>query len=240
MRNIAEYFKKITFTTFSVYVLVLSSVAYAQDEEVCKQNFYFFQQNDFVLEKEHASYRNIYLLYNEYNTFFGEHFQLQSLGLLHPFGFMVGLNPRCSFSGRSAQERWGFGSYLIASIEAGNNYHRFGSYWLPYCSYTYGILDKNINVKLMWGYGDFISGSEKSSPLILSINGMLPITKRIGLLTENYQSYPFYTGVVNLTGIRYVFKKTSLSIGLGTLISSKDGYKGSFPLFTYQHVFSKS
>jgi hypothetical protein len=100
----------------------------------------------------------------------------------------------------------------------------FGGLGIAYGTATYGNTNNNITAGIGWGYFD----TKWSDKPVITISGMTRISRRFGLVTENWfvPNYSIFT-----YGVRFIGEKISVDIGL---VNSKDiakGFKLGLPFF---------
>ena len=100
----------------------------------------------------------------------------------------------------------------------------FGGLGIAYGTATYGNTNNNITAGIGWGYFD----TRWSDKPVITISGMTRISRRFGLVTENWfvPNYSIFT-----YGVRFIGEKISVDIGL---VNSKDiakGFKLGLPFF---------
>jgi hypothetical protein len=95
----------------------------------------------------------------------------------------------------------------------------FGGLGIGYGSATFGNDNSNVSLGVGWGYFD---GSWSEKPIV-TVSGMTRVSRRIGLVTENW-FVPNYA--VFSYGVRFMGEKIAVDIGL---LNSKDIIK-TFPI----------
>jgi hypothetical protein len=172
---------------------------------------YFYAPNGYGLEKGKGYYQNTWVLFNQVSYGISDNLSLGA-GLLPLFLFAgtatpVWITPKLSIP--VVKEKFNAGLGLLLAGILGEDSQVFG---IAYCVGTLGNHDRNITAGM--GYG-FYDGNFARRPL-LNLSGMLRITRKGYLLTENYY---FSSGEGNniilfSLGGRTVWTRLSLDYGL--------------------------
>jgi hypothetical protein len=170
------------------------------------------------LKKGDGYYQNVDLFLNTASygitNFFsmGGGIELYSTLSGHPIFILM---PKLGF--KVANSLWlGGGILYVNAIEALDD---FGGLGIGYGSAAFGNENNNVTLGIGWGY----AGSSWSDRPIITLSGMTRVTRRIGLVTENW-FIPDYT--IFSYGIRFMGEKIAVDIGL---LNSKDIVK-TFPI----------
>lgn len=171
---------------------------------------YFWSPNGYGLKEGEGYYQNVWVLWNQFAYGFTENFSIG--GAMVPL-FLFGGTPTpvfgtAKFSFPLKKEKINIGVGAIAGTVIGELETGFG---IVYGLSTFGSHDKNLTVGLGYGFG----GGEWASAPTVNLNGMLRLTNRWYLLSENY----FITvsqdnAVVMSMGGRWIIKKAALDFGL--------------------------
>jgi hypothetical protein len=178
--------------------------------QVLQSTRYFWSPNGYGLRKGESYYQNIWVLYNQMGTGISDNFSI-GLGLI-PLFLIAGtptpvwITPK--FSIPVVPDKFNLGIGALTGIVAGASSTGFG---ILYGLATLGSHDKNITVGL--GYG-FAAGSWTQRPL-LSLSGMLRVSKKGYLMTENYLiNFPDSKLMIVGLGGRSLIRKAGLDYGL--------------------------
>ncbi|WP_242927699.1 hypothetical protein [Pontibacter vulgaris] len=142
---------------------------------------YLFGPSAFSLRKGEAYYQNTYLVLNSFsygvtnNFTIGGGFELISTFTGNPIVF---LTPKYSFP-ITEKLRAGAGVFYANAIGTSDNFSGLG---IGYGLVTYGNTDDNATVGLGYGFVD----EEFSSQPVITISGMKRVSRKVGLVTENW------------------------------------------------------
>jgi len=136
---------------------------------------YLFAPSAFNLKEGEAYYQNVYFLMNSVNYGLSDHFSIGG-GVIIPFA--VYITPKVNFK---ISEKFYAGVGVIAGILPGSD-----AVGIAYGITTYGNDENNITVGL--GYGFYNKGFADRP--IITLNGMIRLSRKIALVTENW-SIPF-------------------------------------------------
>ncbi|WP_187260977.1 hypothetical protein [Pontibacter beigongshangensis] len=168
---------------------------------------YLFGPSAFNLKKGEAYYQNTYLLINSFNyglsdrVTIGGGFETISLFSGSPIFF---ISPKATFP-ISEKVRAGVGA-LYLNV-AGDNID-FSGLGVGYGIVSYGSTDTNGTLGVGYGYVD---GSFARKP-ILTLSGMTRISRRVGLVTENWlMPVDNYYGIVSY-GVRFMSEKITVDL----------------------------
>ena len=190
---------------------------------------YFWGPNAFSLKRGEGYYQNIGVIINQVSVGLTDNFTL-GVGLVPTF--LVGANvtpvwftPKFSFPLKKDKVSLGVGA-LVLGVLGSNLDNAFVS--ITYGMATVGHQDANFSIGLGYGY----AGGEWANAPTVSASGMLRISKRTYLMTENY-----FVGnsteniVLSIIGGRTVWENISLDYGLLVPISEiLDGEQGTIGL----------
>lgn len=173
------------------------------------------------MEKNTGYYQNTWIFFNSFNYSFTNNLSISAgfeiFSLLAkgdgPFAFYIA--PKASF--KVAENFYAGGSILYANTI--KTVDEFGGLGTFNAFATYGNNNNNITGSLGWGWAD---GNFSSNPLI-TISGMVRVSKRIALVSENWLvpdagsnggSYGIFS-----YGIRFLGEKTSIDLAF---LNNKD------------------
>jgi hypothetical protein len=171
---------------------------------------YFFAQNGYGVKKGEGYYSNVWIFFNEFTYGVSDHFSI-SAGIIPMFLFGVAtpvwINPKLSIPVVKDKFNLGIGAYAGTVIGEDNTGFAF-----LYGNSTFGSRDKNVTLGLGWGY----AGGEMSKTPLVTLAGMLRISQRWYLLTENqFLSLPDADGLTILSaGARYAARRVGIDFGL--------------------------
>lgn len=140
---------------------------------------YFYGPSAIGLKKGEGYYQNTYLVLNSFNVGITDNISIGGgLELISTFAGrdpLFFITPKVSFN--VSEKFHAGGGVLYARIPEG-----FGSLGTVFATGTYGTTDNNITGSLGWGFVD----SEFSERPIITLSGMMRISKRAALVTENW------------------------------------------------------
>ncbi|MBD1398464.1 hypothetical protein H9Q13_14930 [Pontibacter sp. JH31] len=168
---------------------------------------YLFSPSAFSLKKGEAYYQNTYLVLNSFNIgitdniTMGGGFELISTFSGSPAFY---LTPKATFE---INEKWRAGGGLLYANVIGIE-EDFSGLGIGYGIVTYGNSDDNATLGV--GYG-FVDGEFSSKPVI-TLSGMKRVSRRIGLVTENWLvPTDSYYGVVSY-GLRFMGERLTVDL----------------------------
>lgn len=170
---------------------------------------YFFGPNGFGLKKGEGYYQNVWILFNQVSYGITDYISA-SAGVVPLFLFAGApspfwIVPKVSIPVVEDKINIGAGA-LLGGISGEEN----SSFGIAFGSFTYGNRNSNISVSL--GYG--MAGGEWSSAPVVTLSGMLRVSKKTYLITENY-IFPeeVELSLISLGG-RSFAKKVGIDYGL--------------------------
>jgi hypothetical protein len=168
---------------------------------------YLFSPSAYSLKKGEAYYQNTYLVLNSFNIgltdniTMGGGFELISTFTGTPAFF---LTPKATFQ---VSEKWRAGGGVLYANVIGVD-EDFSGLGIGYGIVTYGNRDDNATLGM--GYG-FVDGELSSKPVI-TLSAMKRVSKRFGLVTENwFVPTDGYYGVVSY-GIRTMGERITVDL----------------------------
>lgn len=168
---------------------------------------YLFSPSAFSLKKGEAYYQNTYLVLNSFNIgitdniSMGGGFELISTFSGSPAFY---LTPKATFE---INDKWRAGGGLLYANVVGID-EDFSGLGIGYGIVTYGNSDDNATLGI--GYG-FVDGELSSKPVI-TLSGMKRVSRRIGLVTENWLvPTDSYYGVLSY-GIRFMGERLTVDL----------------------------
>jgi hypothetical protein len=177
------------------------------------------------MEKNTGYYQNTWIFFNSFAYAFTNNFSVSGgfeiFSLLAkgdgPYAFYI--NPKVSF--KVGDNFYAGGSVLYANTI--KTVDEFGGLGTLNFFGTYGNKNNNITGALGWGWAD---GEFSSKPLI-TISGMVRVSKRIALVSENWISPGIgsdgsYYGIFSY-GIRFLGEKTAIDLAF---VNNKDIAEG--------------
>lgn len=171
---------------------------------------YFFMPNGYGLKKGEGYYQNIWVLFNQASVGVTDNFSV-GVGMIPLFLFgvtsiPVWIVPKVSIPIVKDKFNMGVGAFMGAVLGESNT-----GFGILYGSGTIGDRNKNLSVGLGYGYA---GGSFAKSPLI-SFGGMVRVSPRGYLLTENYyiKAGSSALGMISLGG-RSILSKAGLDYGV--------------------------
>ncbi|MDB4583862.1 hypothetical protein N9164_11975 [Draconibacterium sp.] len=197
---------------------------------------YFWAPNGYGVKKGEGYYQNIYVLWNQFTYGVSDNFSLGA-GIIPLFLFAGAPTPifaTLKISLPIQKDKFNLAAGAIAGTVIGED---VGSFGILYGISTFGTPDNNVSVGL--GYG-FAEGELASSPLI-NISGLLRISSRGYILTENYyiQIDGVGGGLISLGG-RWIIKKASLDFALAVPIIPDMGTFIAIPLIGFTIPFGNN
>ena len=198
---------------------------------------YFFAPSAIPLEKHTGYYQNVYLLYNSVSFGLTHNFTLGG-GVVIPLLFFI--TPKVGYKIRD-------NFYLGAGLIAGTTLlpGAIISGGIPFGVATFGNEENNFTVGggygLIWEEGNF----EQTHYPITTINGMLRVSKRIQLVSENWivpfqrqveieYDDPNGNTIETQTGRTETKLYMALSLGMRILINSKSSVDFT-PIYLYNN-----
>jgi len=171
---------------------------------------YFFMPNGYGLKKGEGYYQNIWVLFNQVSVGVTDNFSV-GVGMIPLFLFGAGYIPMWivpKISIPVVKDKFNVGIGAFAGTVIGQRNTEFG---ILYGSGTIG--DRNTNLSIGLGYG-YAGGSFAKSPM-LSLGGMVRVSPRGYLLTENYyiKTENSAAGIISVGG-RSMLSKAGLDYGL--------------------------
>jgi hypothetical protein len=173
---------------------------------------YLWTPNGYGLKSGEGYYQNIWVLYNQV-----------SLGLSDNFSFSFGIIPLFLFgAGLDANPLWIVPKVSIPIVEDKVNFsggafmgilgQSDSGFGILFSTLTIGDRNQNLNFGIGWGY----AGGDWGDYPIINLSGMLRVTSRGYLLTENYllRFGDDSDMTVISFGLRYMVKKVGLDFGL--------------------------
>ncbi|MEK6478781.1 hypothetical protein WJR50_14640 [Catalinimonas sp. 4WD22] len=142
---------------------------------------YFFAPNGYGLRKGESYYQNVWIFFNQVSVGVSDNFSL-GLGMVPLFLFAgaptpVWITPKFSVPVKKDKLNVGAGALIGTVIGEGST-----GFGLAYGVITVGDRNKNLNVGIGYGFAD---GEWADIPLI-NLGGMLRLSPKGYLLTENY------------------------------------------------------
>ncbi len=181
---------------------------------------YFFSPNGYGLKKGEGYYQNIWVLMNSFAVGVNDYISVGG-GIIPLFLFEGSPTPvyvTAKVSVPVVKDKFNLGAGVLAGTVLGESDTSFGIF---YGIATLGSRDANISLGA--GYG-FAGGSLTKAPII-NINGMLRISPRGYLVTENYIfSGESSTMVLLSFGGRTIIKNAGLDYGLVIPITEGSGF----------------
>lgn len=166
---------------------------------------YFYGPSAIGLKKGEGYYQNTYLVLNSFNVGITDNISIGGgLELISTFALrdpLFFITPKVSF--KVSEKFHAGGGVLYARIPEG-----FGSLGTVFATGTYGTTDNNITGSLGWGFVD----SEFSERPIITLSGMMRISKRAALVTENWLiPTDGYYGLFSF-GVRFFGEKIAVDL----------------------------
>lgn len=168
---------------------------------------YLFSPSAFSLKKGEAYYQNTYLVLNSFNIgltdniTMGGGFELISTFSGTPAFYIT---PKATFE---INDKWRAGGGLLYANVIGID-EDFSGLGIGYGIVTYGNTDNNATLGV--GYG-FVDGELSSKP-VLTLSGMKRVSRRVGLVTENWLvPTEAYYGVFSY-GVRFMGERLTVDL----------------------------
>lgn len=142
---------------------------------------YFWAPNGYGLKKGEAYYQNIWVFYNQASVGLTDNFSIGA-GMLPLFLFEGGPTPFWIVPKLSipvVKETFNLGAGAFIGTILGEDLGVFG---LVYATATIGPHDKNLSVGMAYGFG----GGEWLRLPVVNVSGMLRVSRRGYLISENY------------------------------------------------------
>jgi len=184
---------------------------------------YFWSPNGYGLQKGEGYYQNIWVLWNQFSYGITNNFSVGA-GIIpiFLFGAPTPVFATVKFSIPVVKDKINIAAGAIAGTVLGESETGFG---ILYGLSTFGSPDANVTVGL--GYG-FAGGEWSKTPLI-NLNGMIRVSSKGYIITENYIVSAEGGGVVLISlGGRSIIKRAALDYGLFVPFSS-DGVPFAAP-----------
>ena len=178
--------------------------------EVLQSSRYFWSPNGYGLKTGESYYQNIWVLFNQFGLGLTDHFSC-GFGLIPTFLFAgtatpVWLTPK--FSIPVVKDKFNLGIGALTGLVVGANSGGFG---IVYGIATVGSRDNNASFGMGYGYAD---KSWAKKPMV-TLSGMLRVSKKAYLMTENYiLNFGDSRLVLSVIGGRSLIRKTGLDYGL--------------------------
>jgi len=177
---------------------------------------YFWSPNGYGLKKGEGYYQNIWVLFNQVSVGVTDYFSVGA-GMV-PLFFFGGISTPVwivpKFSIPVVKDKFNLGAGALVGTVLGESNSSFG---LVYGLGTIG--DRNTNLTLGLGYG--FAGGEWGSKPVITLSGMVRLSPKAYLMTENYYIGSIESPIVVLSfGGRTVIKKSGLDYGLFIPLSS--------------------
>jgi hypothetical protein len=172
---------------------------------------YFISQSAYGVKKGEGYYSNAWIFFNEVTYGVTNNFSITA-GIVPLFLFSgaetpVWINPKLSIPLSRDKVNIAVGAYVgtVLGLEESNFAFLYGNS-------TFGNRDKNITLGLGWG----VAGGEVASTPLITVAGMLRISQRWYLLTENqFLNLEDGDGISFISGgARYAARKLGIDFGL--------------------------
>ncbi len=199
---------------------------------------YLWTPNGYGLKSGEGYYQNIWVLYNQVSVGLSDYFSF-SFGIIPLFLFGLGLEanplwivPKVSIPLEKDKVNFSGGAFM--GVILGQSDSGFG---IVFSTLTFGDKNQNLNLGLGWGY----AGGDWADYPIINLSGMLRVTPRGYLLSENY--FLNFGDDFNMTiisfGFRHMVKKVGLDFGLYIPLSSQMDEFFGFPVLGITIPFNK-
>ncbi len=171
---------------------------------------YFIANSGYGLPKGESYYKNVWVLYNEFNYGFTKNLSM-SAGMVPLFLFAgaptpVWVTPRVTFPLAKDVVNVGAGATIGGIIGEGSAF-----FTMVFGNVTFGPRNKNLSV----GVGYFAIGNDTGAGPAFNLNGLLQVSKNTFLMMENYIFISEGAGAVfSILGGRTMIKKVALDYGL--------------------------
>ncbi|MCC5941257.1 MAG: hypothetical protein JJU37_06910 [Balneolaceae bacterium] len=182
---------------------------------------YFFAPNAIGLEKRKGYYQNTWVFFNNVNYGVSDNFSVGG-GIVPLFLFgasstPVWILPKVSFPIAKDKLHLGAGAMIGGVIGAESD-----PLGIFYGVGTIGNRDKNLSVAIGYGY----AGNEVSSTPLINVSGMIRVSRRVYLLSENYFiPEAGLTGIGSL-GARWTSENFAVDFGLFSPLEDFDSLIG--------------
>lgn len=166
---------------------------------------YLFGPSAIPLKKGEGYYQNVYVVLQSFNYGITKNFSIGGgFDVITPFVREVPpfffITPKASFK---VAEKVHLGGGLLYANTAAFELSGFG---IGYGIFTYGTVENNITAGLGWGY---IEGEVTKGPII-TVSGMARVSRRLGLVSENWiVPIDGYYGVLSY-GLRFMSEKITV------------------------------
>jgi len=195
---------------------------------------YFWSPNGYGLKKGEGYYQNIWVLWNQFSYGLTNNFSIGG-GIIPTFlfGAPTPVFATIKFSIPVKKDKFNIAAGAIAGTVLGEEQTGFGIF---YGLATIGSHDANVTFGM--GYG-FAGGEWAQSPMI-NVNGMIRVSNRGYIITENYILNADGESVVLISlGGRSIIKKAALDYGLIVPFTS-DGVDFALPWLGFTVPFGKT
>lgn len=177
---------------------------------------YFFMTNGYGLRKGEAYYQNTWVLFNQVN--YGITNNISMGGGLVPLFLFAGAPTPIFFTPKVTlpivKDKFNIGAGAILGYLLGEDV----GFGIGYGAMSLGSRDKNLTLGVGWAYAD----SEWANAPTFTLSGMIRVSKKTYLLTENYyigMSQDSSIGILSF-GARSVQKRLAVDYGLFLPIGS--------------------
>lgn len=179
---------------------------------------YLWSPNGYGLKQGEGYYQNIWVLYNQVSVGLTDYFSIGAgmvpLFLLGGAATPIWIIPK--FSIPVVKNKFNVGLGVIAGVLAGEERSKFG---IAYGVGTIGSRDNNLNIGLGYGY----TGEGWAEKPIISLSGMIRVSSKSYLLTENY--FIEELALISIGGRSFVRK---VGIDYAIVIPFTDDMEGFF------------
>jgi hypothetical protein len=168
---------------------------------------YLFGPSAIPLKKGEGYYQNVFVVLQSFNYGITKNFSIGAgFDVITPFVREVPpfffITPKASFK---VAEKVHLGGGLLYANTAAFELAGFG---IGYGIFTYGTVENNITAGLGWGY---IEGDITDGPII-TVSGMARVSRRLGLVSENWiVPVDGYYGVFSY-GLRFMSEKITVDL----------------------------
>ena len=182
---------------------------------------YFFAPNAIGLEKGKGYYQNTWVLFNNVNYGVSDNFSVGG-GIVPLFLFgssstPVWILPKVSFP--VAKDKFYLGAGAMIGGVIGSDPDPLG---ILYGVGTLGNRDRNLSVAIGYGY----AGDEVSSTPLINVSGMIRVSRRVYLLSENYFIPEAGVTGIGSIGARWTSENFAVDFGLFSPLDDADGFIG--------------
>jgi len=166
---------------------------------------YLFGPSAIPLKKGEGYYQNVYVILQSFNYGITKNFSIGAgFDVITPFVREVPpfffITPKASFR---VGEKVHLGGGLLYANTAAFELSGFG---IGYGIFTYGTAENNVTAGLGWGY---IEGGFTEGPIV-TLSGMARVSRRLGLVSENWiVPIDGYYGVLSY-GLRFMSEKITV------------------------------